>query len=85
VVLTRTGAIRTLSNVTIAPITRTIRGIKTEVALTPADGVPTRCAVSLDNIITIPKILLDKQITALSAGKMLQIFAAVRAAFEMPP
>lgn len=83
VVLTRTGAIRALSNVTIAPITRTIRAILTEVLLTPADGVPTECVVSLDNILTIPKSSLDSRLATLSMERLAEIFTAVRVAFAM--
>ena len=66
------------------PITRTIRGVDTEVILEPADGVPATCAVTLDNIFTIQRAALDDVITALSRNKLLLIFAAIRRAFDMP-
>jgi len=84
VVLTRDGAIGKLNAVTIGPITRTIRNVPTEVVLEPADGVPSTCAVTLDNIFTISRALLSKNITILDRRKMLQIFAAIRLAFDMP-
>jgi mRNA interferase MazF len=55
VILTRDSAIRHLTALTVAPVTRTIRQLQTEVILEPADGVPTICAVTLDNIFTIKK------------------------------
>jgi mRNA interferase MazF len=55
VVLTRTSAIAYLTSITIAPIISTIRGIPTEVALSPGDGFANHCAINLDNIQTIPK------------------------------
>ncbi len=84
VVLTRDAVVGRLSNLTVAPITRTIRGIDTEVLLEPADGLPTSCAVSLDNIFTIQRAAFGKVITVLSRDKMLLVFAAIRRAFDMP-
>lgn len=63
-VLTRPHAVPKLQWVTVAPLTGTIRAIPTEVALPPEDGVPRRCAVTLDNIATIEKDLLARRIAA---------------------
>lgn len=82
-ILTRTPAIAILSNVTVAPLTRTTRGIPSEVALTPTDGVPTACVVSLENITTIPKSMLDKKITTLSRNRTRDVFRAIRHVFAM--
>lgn len=49
VVLTRDEALPSLRNIVVALVTRTIRGIDTEVQIGPADGMPIDCAVSLDN------------------------------------
>lgn len=84
VILTRTPGLRRLTNVTVAPITRTARGIETEVPLTPADGVPTDCIISLDNIATVRKQTLDNRIATLSTPRMNEVFIAIRAAFAMP-
>src|SRR3712207_990434 len=48
-ILTRTDALPRLLYATVAPLSRTIRGIDSEVVLEPDDGVPTRSAVTLDN------------------------------------
>ncbi|MCB0092395.1 MAG: type II toxin-antitoxin system PemK/MazF family toxin, partial [Caldilineaceae bacterium] len=53
--LTRNAAIGFLTNVTVAPLTTNVRDIPTEVFLSPDDdGVPSICAVNLDNIQTVP-------------------------------
>jgi mRNA interferase MazF len=83
VILTRSAAIASLSNITVAPLTRTIRGIQSEVRLTPEDGVPSDCVVSLENILTIPKSLLDKRITTLGPVRMTSILQAIRFVFDM--
>jgi mRNA interferase MazF len=43
-VLTRDEALPRLRNVVVALVTRTVRGIETEVELGPADGMPVECA-----------------------------------------
>jgi mRNA interferase MazF len=60
-VLTRDAAIAALTSVTCAPITRTIRGIRSEVELGPEHGLPEACVISCDNIITIPIGDLDAE------------------------
>ena len=70
VVLTRDEALPTLRNVVVALVTRTIRGIDTEVQIGPADGMPVECAVSLDNLRTVPQALLTESIVRLDAARM---------------
>jgi len=77
-ILTRDSAIPYLTNVTIAPITSTIRGIPSEVILTSADGVAQDCAVNCDNLQTVPKGSVGAFIAHLSAEKM----SALRLAIE---
>jgi len=60
-VLTRDAAIEVLPSITCAPITRTVRGIRSEVALGPEHGLPEACVISCDNVITIPLEDLDEQ------------------------
>lgn len=83
-ILTRSDAIGHLNSATAAPLTRTIRGIDSEVVLSPDAGVPTLCAISLDNIVTIPKSMLDRRIVTLSANIMAEVFDAIRFVFAMP-
>ncbi len=83
-ILTRSDAIPHLLNVTVAPLTRTMRGLRTEVALSTADGVPTESAISLDNVLTIRQALLDRPIAALGVERLAEVFAAIRYVFDMP-
>ncbi len=59
--LTRDAAIAVLTAITCAPITRTIRGIRSEVEIGPAQGLPDQSVVSCDNLITVPTTLLDAE------------------------
>lgn len=83
-VLTRNRVLAKLSNVTVAPLTRTVRRIRSEVILTPDHGVPSTCAISLDNIMTIRKQRLDRRIVALTPSMLDEVFAAIRYALDMP-
>ena len=58
-VLTRDAAIAVLTSITCAPISRTIRAIRTEVEVGPEQGLPERCVINCDNIITVPIEDLD--------------------------
>lgn len=48
-----------LTAVTCAPITRTVRGIRSEVAIGPDEGLPESCVINCDNIVTVPVDALD--------------------------
>jgi mRNA interferase MazF len=79
-VLTRQAAIPVLSSVLVAPATRTVRGIPTEVALGRGDGMPDECALSFDSLTTVPKALLTVRITALPESRLRELCAALRSA-----
>jgi len=60
-VLTRDAAVAVLTALTCAPITRTIRGIHSEVEVGPAVGLPETSVITCDNVITIPVESLEDQ------------------------
>ncbi|HEV2819270.1 MAG TPA: type II toxin-antitoxin system PemK/MazF family toxin [Solirubrobacteraceae bacterium] len=79
-VLTRRDAIPVLRNVLVALVTRTVRNIPTEVRMTADDGMAVECAISLDNVRTVPRALLTEQITSLSGTRMHEVCRALAAA-----
>ena len=79
-VLTRQAAIPVLTSVLVAPATRTIRGIPTEVRLSRDEGMPDECALSFDSLTTVPKALLTERITGVPAARREELCAALRAA-----
>jgi mRNA interferase MazF len=81
-VMTRSGVIPFLSSVLAAPITRTVRGIPTELALGLEDGMPTECAASFDNLRVVPKANLVAKQCALDPLRLLEACAALRAAVD---
>lgn len=69
-ILTRNSVIDMLNEVTIAPITTTIRDIPTEVVLRAGEEMPRDCAINLDHLQTVPKSKLGALITTLSAAHL---------------
>jgi mRNA interferase MazF len=70
-VLTRDPVAERIGSVVVAALTRTVRGLVSELELTPAeDGVPTACVVNFDNVHTIERTTLRRQVTALSPARM---------------
>ena len=49
-ILTRNEVIGRLNEIVVVPLTRTIRGLTTEVVLTPDDGMPVMCALNFDHV-----------------------------------
>ena len=70
VILTRGSALAYLSEVTVAPITSTIRDIPSEVILSQSDGMPRDCTVNLDHIQTVARGKVGSLITTLRSSKM---------------
>ena len=48
--LTRNEVIDLLNEIVVAPVTRTIRGLHTEILLTEDDGMPTARAVNFERV-----------------------------------
>lgn len=81
-VLTRESAIEVLTWLLVAPITRTVRGIPTEVALDESDGMPEPCAATLDNVRPVRKSLLTDRITTLRAERLQEACTALNLAVD---
>ena len=82
-VLTRDAVRPVLSRVTVAPITGTVNGIATEVAVGPANGLDRDSVVSCDNIVTIPASDLGRHLGYLLPRQELDLAAAISAAFDL--
>jgi mRNA interferase MazF len=82
-ILTRDSVIRYLGEITVAPITSTIRDIPSEVCLGKEDGMPQKCAINLDHIQTVSKARIGAQITRLSHDRLVQVRNAIRFALDL--
>jgi len=83
VILSRTSVITYLGEVTIAPITTTVRDIPSEIFLSRQDGLPRDCAVNCDHLQTVAKQKVGALITTLSSAKLEELAQAVRFALEL--
>lgn len=81
-VLSRDEAIPVLRAVLAAPVTRTVRGIATEVPLGPAEGLPAECAATIDNTLAFPKAMLVRRMGALGLPRLGELCGAWRAAVD---
>ena len=82
-VLTRELIRPHLTNVTVAPITSTIRGLSTEVPVDRRNGLDHDSVVSCDNIQTIPKAALGRQLGQLIPDQEAKLSVAIRVAFDL--
>jgi mRNA interferase MazF len=83
VVLTRDRAIPVLANVVVAAITRTVRGLPTEVELGPEHGVDAGCVINCDNLLTIAKRGLGRRRGELDPAALIQLRAALLVALDL--
>ena len=84
VVLTRDAAASVLTAVVCAPITRTKRGIRSEVEVGTEEGLPQQSVVSCDNILTVPITRLDADpVGRLGIVKRAQLDQALRYSLDI--
>jgi mRNA interferase MazF len=79
-VLTRDPVAGRIGSVVVAALTKTRRGLVSELAGTIADGVPTDCVVNFDNIHTIPRSTFRRRVTMLPPGRVAEACRALQAA-----
>jgi mRNA interferase MazF len=77
VILTRDSIIPHLGELTVAPVTSTIRDIPSEVLLDREDGMPRECAINCDHLQTIAKGRIGSLITTLSSSRLSEVRAAI--------
>jgi mRNA interferase MazF len=80
-VLTRDPVAERIGSVVVAALTRTFRGLVSELELTPAkDGVPSPCVVNFDNVHTIERAALRRRVVTLSPARMAEACRVLNAA-----
>lgn len=78
-ILTRDPIADRIGSVVVAALTRTRRGLVSELVLTPADdGVPSDCVVNFDNVHTLARDTFRRRVTGLSLVRMAQACRALR-------
>lgn len=80
-VLTRDPVAARIGAVVVAQITTRVRGLASELPLTPeVDGVPSNCVVSFDNIVTLPRESFRRYVTTVPDARMIQACDVLRTA-----
>jgi len=77
-VVTRTEAVAVLTGIVVAPVTRTVREIPTELPLGEAEGLPVDCAAAFDNLQRIRRSALTERVGSLGPRRE-EICTALRA------
>ena len=82
-ILTRDSILEYLGEVTVAPITSTVRDIPSEIFLSKQDGMIKDCAVNFDHIQTVSRGKIGPIITTLSPDKLKQVREAIQFALDL--
>ena len=82
-VLTRDSVLTYLGEVTVAPVTSTVRDIPSEVFLSQHDGMPRDSAVNCDHLQTVSKGKIGALITSLPPAKMAAVGRGIRFALNI--
>ena len=85
-ILTRSEVVDRLNEVIVVPATRTIRGLTTEVVLTPGDGMPVACALNFDHVALAQRERMGAVLCHLPSGRWPEARRALLIAcgFERP-
>lgn len=78
--LTRDPVADRIGSVVVAALTRTRRGLVSEMALTEADGVPTESVVDFDILHTIPRETFRRRVATLPPERMAEACRTLLAA-----
>jgi mRNA interferase MazF len=84
-ILTRDEVIPVLRTILVAPITRTIRHIPTEVSLGISEGLPVASAATMDSVLALPKSMLVRRMGALAPERHRELCEALSAAVDCSP
>ncbi len=83
-VVTRSEAVPALTRLVVAPVTRTVRGIPTEIRLGPESGLRWDCAASFDNLQMVPRSLFIELASPSAPGRRIAICRALSALADCP-
>lgn len=82
-ILTRDSVLEYVGEVTIAPITSTVRDIPSEVFLSKHDGLKKDCAINFDHIQTVSKGRIGSLVTTLSSEKLKPVRRSILFALDL--
>ena len=83
VVLTRNAVSDTIGAVVVALVTRTSRGLPTEVSVGKGEGLPRPSVVNTDNILTVPRQRLVRLMGQFSSARINELDRALKIALGL--
>lgn len=81
-VVSRDAANQVMQRVLVAPVTRRLRGVPSELGLGGDEGLPVESAASFDKLRPFPKALLVRRLGALGATRLHEICATAAATLD---
>lgn len=82
-ILTRDPVASRIDSVVVAVLTRTVRGLVSELELTvDEDGVPTDCVVNFDNLHTLPRDRFRRKATEFAPPRLAEAYRRLRDATD---
>lgn len=84
-ILTRNEIVDQMNEIIVAPATRTIRGLSSEVILTPEDGMPVACALNFDHVALAQRDRIGGLLCTLSETRWLEARQALLIACGFTP
>jgi mRNA interferase MazF len=78
VLVSRDDAYAVRTKITVAEVSTIVRAIPSEVPLGREDGLPRSCVINTDNLVTIPKALLESKLATLRPRRLVELDAALR-------
>jgi mRNA interferase MazF len=77
IILTRGSSLEFLGWVTVAPITSTVRDVRSEARLDIEDGMKGPCVVNAHNLVTVRKDQIGRRVGRLSDARMHSVCQAI--------
>lgn len=82
-ILSRDSALMARPSATVAPLTRTIRTLPSNVLVGPADGIRFESVVNLDDMLTVRQAVMVRRIAVLSGARMQAVRDAIMFALDL--
>ena len=83
VILTRDAVLHSIGSLVVTLVTRTERGLATEIVLGRRQRLPVQCVANLDNIVTVPRNRLKRLMGACDAEKVAELNEAIKTALDV--
>lgn len=83
VILTRDAVLHSIESVVVVLVTRTVRGVPTEVTLGRRQGLPVQCVANFDNLLTVPRNRLKRLMGACDASKVEELNQAIKVSLDV--